>query len=153
MLARARQSGREGERMTLSTAVVRHYLKNFEFEKLFIEELGWDYHTGTIDVQVDGQTYTMRGLAEKRGVQIFACQSDGSGNLPDYRMRQKIDKQVTKSAYGFCVAAKNHSCGHRTERRDVQRRRALCLRVKPQSGQPVCHRRAKTRRNQADSPG
>jgi hypothetical protein len=89
--------------MTLSVPRARHYLKNFEMKKLFIEELGWDHYTGTLDVQVDGQTYTLEGFAEKRGVQIFQCQPDSAGRFPDYNTRQKIEKQVTKSAYEHLI--------------------------------------------------
>ena len=52
--------------MTLSVARVRHYLQQWELEKLFIEELGWDRHSGQVAVQADGQTYTLRAFAEKR---------------------------------------------------------------------------------------
>jgi Eco57I restriction-modification methylase len=85
--------------MTFSVPRVRHYLREFALEKLFIEELGWDRHSGRLTVQVDGYTYTLHALAEKRGVQIFQCQPDARGNIPDYTSRRKIEKQVTKSAY------------------------------------------------------
>ncbi len=29
----------------------RQYLKDFDFEPLFIEELGWDYHTQTPNIR------------------------------------------------------------------------------------------------------
>jgi hypothetical protein len=89
--------------MTLSVPRARHYLKNFEMKKLFIEELGWDHYTGTLDVQVDGKTYTLEGFAEKRGVQIFQCQPGSAGTFPDYNTRRKIEKQVTKSAYEHLI--------------------------------------------------
>ena len=88
---------------TLSTGVVRHYLKNGELDKLFIEELGWDRHGGALEIPVDGQTYELRGFAEKRGVQIFECQPNGEGEIPDYQTRRKIEKQVTKSAYEHLI--------------------------------------------------
>jgi hypothetical protein len=88
--------------MTLSAPRVRHYLDHFELAKLFIEQ-GWDRYTGKLNVQVDGQTYTLQGCAEKRGVHIFQCQADGAGRLPDYNTRRKIEKQVTKSAYEHLI--------------------------------------------------
>ncbi|HEV8711950.1 MAG TPA: DNA methyltransferase [Candidatus Binatia bacterium] len=54
-------------------------------------------------MQVDGQTYPLRAFAEKRGVQIFLCQPDGTGQIPDRNTRQKIEKQVTKSAYEHLI--------------------------------------------------
>ena len=83
--------------MTLTTPRVRHYLQTFNLEKLFIEELGWDRYISQLLVQVNGQTYTLRALAEKRGVQIFEYQPDGDGKIPDYDTRRKIEKQVTRS--------------------------------------------------------
>ncbi|HXH13702.1 MAG TPA: DNA methyltransferase [Alphaproteobacteria bacterium] len=89
--------------MTLSVPRVRHYLREFALEKLFIEELGWDRHSAALTVQVDGQAYTLNALAEKRGVQIFQCQPDARGNIPDYASRRKIETQVAKSAYEHLI--------------------------------------------------
>jgi hypothetical protein len=85
--------------MTFSVPRVRHYLREFTLEKLFVEELGWDRSSGRLTVQVDGHTYALHALAEKRGVQIFQCQPDAQGTIPDYAGRRKIEKQVTKLAY------------------------------------------------------
>ena len=52
--------------MKLSVARVRHYLKEFQLEKLFIEELGWDRYRGSLEVSFDGRTYKLRAFAEKR---------------------------------------------------------------------------------------
>jgi hypothetical protein len=89
--------------MTLSAAVVRHYLKEFELEKLFVEELGWDRHNATLEVTVDGETYTLSSFAEKRGAQIFQCQADGQEKIPEHSIRRKIERQVTKSAYEHVI--------------------------------------------------
>jgi len=89
--------------MTLSIARVRHYLREFMLEKLFIDELGWDRHAAQLSVQMDGQTYTLNTMAEKRGVQVFQCQPDVQGNIPDYASRRKIDKQVAKSAFEHLI--------------------------------------------------
>ena len=89
--------------MMLSVPRVRHCLKEFELEELFIEELGWDRHSGQLSVEVDDQTYTLRVFAEKKGVQIFECRSDVEGKIPDYAIRRKIEKQVAKSAYEHLI--------------------------------------------------
>ena len=72
-------------------------------DKLFIEELGWDHHSAQLTVEVDGHTYTLSAMAEKRGVQIFQCQRDAVGSIPDYATRRKIETQVTKSAYEHLI--------------------------------------------------
>ncbi|MEW6665282.1 MAG: DNA methyltransferase [Thermodesulfobacteriota bacterium] len=89
--------------MTLSVARLRHYLHDFQLEKLFVEELGWDRHSGQVTVSVDGRSYLLRGLAQKRGVQIFLCEPDGDGRMPEHGTRRKIEKQVTKSAYEHLI--------------------------------------------------
>src|SRR5271169_3136751 len=85
--------------MAFSIARVRHYLRQFDLEKLFIEELGWDRYSASLSVQVDGRSYPLRAIAEKRGVQILMCEAGGEIGIPDYATRRKIEKQVTKTAY------------------------------------------------------
>ncbi len=89
--------------MTLSVSRIQHYLKSFKLEKLFIEELGWDHHSGKLPIEVDGTSFTLSAIAEKRGVQIFTCSQDVGGKIPDYATRRKIEKQVTKSAYEHLI--------------------------------------------------
>ncbi|MBW2539960.1 MAG: SAM-dependent methyltransferase, partial [Deltaproteobacteria bacterium] len=89
--------------MTLSVSRIQHYLKSFKLEKMFIEELGWDRHFGKLLIEVDGISYTLSAVAEKRGVQIFTCSPNADGNIPDYPTRRKIEKQVTKSAYEHLI--------------------------------------------------
>ncbi len=89
--------------MRIALPRVRQYLQSFELEKLFIEELGWDRHGGTLEVKIDADSYPLRGIAQKRGVQIFQCPPSSTGEIPDYKTRLKIEKQVTKSAYEHLV--------------------------------------------------
>lgn len=89
--------------MRLNAPRIREYLKTFALQELFIEELGWDRHSAHLSVQVDGQTYILNAFAEKRGVQIFECEPNADGNIPDYGTRRKIESQVTKSAYEHLI--------------------------------------------------
>lgn len=89
--------------MTLATDSVRNRLKNSELEMLFIEELGWDRHAGSLEVLVEADTYALDAIAQKRGVQIFTCEANHDGTIPEYKLRQKIEKQVTKSAYEHLI--------------------------------------------------
>ena len=89
--------------MTLSVSRIQHYLKSFKLEKLFIEELGWNRHSGKLSIEMDGIAYTLSAVAEKRGVQIFSCLQDVGGKIPDYATRRRIEKQVTKSAYEHLI--------------------------------------------------
>ena len=84
--------------MTLDTAKVRKYLKTFDFEPLFIEELGWDRYAASVEVTTNDEHYQLRGLAEKRGVQVFECQAAATGEMPDFKTQRKIETQLRRSA-------------------------------------------------------
>lgn len=78
-------------------------LETFSFEPLFIEQLGWDRHGGTIFVTVDGTNWTLNGVAQKRGVQVLECRAPGGDAVPEYNIRKKIEKQVTKQAFEHLI--------------------------------------------------
>lgn len=75
---------------------VRGYLKRFDFETLFIEELGWDYHEQPLQLSIDGKAYTLSAIAQKRNMVVYGCGSDSEGKIPKYATRRKIDQEVTK---------------------------------------------------------
>ena len=71
-------------------------LQTFCFEPLF-NEIGWDrpVHLLLYTVDVDGQRFSLKVVAHKRGVQILHCQPGTDGQIPPYALRQKIDRKVT----------------------------------------------------------
>ena len=86
--------------MQINLRETRQYLRESEFEDLFIDELGWDNHTDTLHVTVDETDYTLTAIAEKRGMVVFECPTpEVDGSLPDYATRRKIQKQVAKSSH------------------------------------------------------
>ena len=89
--------------MTFSTPRVRHYLQSFKLEKLFIEELGWDRHTQTIDIAIDQGTFTLSAVAQKKGVVIFLCTPDCKGQVPVYSDRRKIETRLAKQVYEHLI--------------------------------------------------
>ena len=63
--------------MQINLRETRQYLKESEFETLFIEELGWDYHrTQPLNITVDETEYQLTAIAEKRGMAVFECSAD-----------------------------------------------------------------------------
>ncbi len=78
--------------MKIDLARVRGLLKGFDFKNLFREQLGWDNYTSQLDIPVDGATYRLTAIAEKRGFVAYV-----SNAIPDRAIRLKIDRQVTKS--------------------------------------------------------
>jgi len=81
----------------------RKCLKEFDLRTLFIEEMGWDHHVSSLEVFVDSFTYTLRTVAQKRGMIVFLCSPADDGPIPDYSVRRKIEKQVAKSVHEHLI--------------------------------------------------
>ena len=91
----------------LNLRETRQYLKESEFEDLFIEELGWDRHTQTLNTTVDETEYTITAIAEKRGMVIFHCSATDEGHIPERKTREKIQRQVAKSSHENLIVYTN----------------------------------------------
>jgi len=70
------------------------YIKNFDFEDLFIE-LGWDHFNKEILLQSDDQKYKFQGIVEKRGFTIFQCIPNNGARFPNASDRDKLDRRLT----------------------------------------------------------
>ncbi len=92
--------------MKIDIPKVRKCLKAFDFPTLFREQLGWDKHNGKLEIPIDGSTYTLSGVAQKRGFAAFTCDT-----IPDRATRLKIDNQVTKSAREHFVIYTDQKAG------------------------------------------
>ncbi len=82
---------------------LRQCLQDFDFRTLFIQELGWDKHTARLPVLVDGKTYHLLTIAEKRGFQVFVCPVTDDGSVPDHLTRGKIERKVAKFAHEHII--------------------------------------------------
>ncbi|MCC6443873.1 MAG: hypothetical protein IT210_10520 [Armatimonadetes bacterium] len=125
----------------LNVERTRQYLKDFDFRSLFIEELGWDHHTLTFPVNADGQTYTLKGIAEKRGVHIFECSPDAEGGIPTYSLRQQIERQAAKTAYEHLIIFT-----------DADRTRQIWQWVSKEPSKPLAYREHTYYRGQSGLP-
>ncbi len=86
--------------MQIDFEQTREYLKEFKFEDLFIEELGWDNPPETLNVTIDETEYVLTAIAHKRGMVVYECpQTTSQENIPVYATRRKIQKQVAKSTH------------------------------------------------------
>lgn len=85
--------------MTIAAARFQKLLNEFKLEQLF-NEFGWD-HTNLKpqEIQVSGETFTLSAIAQKRGVAVFRCSPDGSGNIPPRPTLLKIEKEALKLAH------------------------------------------------------
>jgi hypothetical protein len=73
------------------TPSMRKHLQGFDFESLFIEELGWDTHRERLVIPVDDESYTLNAVAEKRGMVVLRCQS-----IPEPARRRYLEREVSK---------------------------------------------------------
>lgn len=92
--------------MKIDIAAARKCLKSFDFNTLFREQLGWDKHNAHLDIPIDGTTYRLNAVAEKRGFTAYVCPS-----IPDRATRLKIDHQVTKASREHFVVYSDQAAG------------------------------------------
>ena len=89
--------------MQLNLNQTRNYLRESDFETLMIEELGWEYHTQSLTVTVDGTEYALSAIAEKRGMVVFLCAATENAPLPNYATRRKIQRHVAEAVHEHVI--------------------------------------------------
>ncbi len=90
--------------MNIDVDHLRKQLHAFDFRRMFINELGWDRATNQdTTIQVDGQGYCLRAVAQKRGLVVFHCPTPAGLTLPDYATRRKIDARVRKTFHEHLI--------------------------------------------------
>ncbi len=115
--------------MQINLPEIRQYLRASAFESIFIEELGWDYHTQVLSVTVDETDYQLTAIAQKRGLVVFQSTASLDGQIPDYTTRRKIQKQVAKSVHEHFIIYT-----------DAQRKTQVWQWVKHEAGKPTASR-------------
>lgn len=83
--------------MNFNAENARKLLADFDFAKLFIEELGWDRHSANLTVPIAGVDFPVRAVAEKRGMAVWVCEAPAGQKIPDRATRRKIETQVAKT--------------------------------------------------------
>jgi hypothetical protein len=92
--------------MKFQSKPVRKCLKSFDFETLFREYLGWDRHNASLAIPINGTTWQLTAVAQKKSFTAYVCPS-----IPDRATRLKIDHQVTKSAREHFVIYADQEAG------------------------------------------
>jgi len=79
--------------MPLNRQRAQKYLQKFDFESLFIEELGWDtVDRVTLPFEMDGNSFEVVSIAQKRGFIVYQCLTP---EIPARPIRVKLDRQLT----------------------------------------------------------
>ena len=82
--------------MTIDASRFQRLLSDFKLGQLF-NELGWDHaNLHPQEISVNNDTYTLSAIAQKRGVAVLLCSSDGKGNIPSRPILLKVEKEATK---------------------------------------------------------
>jgi hypothetical protein len=81
--------------MNFNAANARTLSERFDFQKLFVEELGWDHHSAALQVDIGDKSFALKAVAEKRGAVAWVCHIPDGGPIPERPLRQKIDRQVS----------------------------------------------------------
>jgi hypothetical protein len=89
--------------MPLDVTRTRQHLSRFDFKTLFLEELGWDSHTASLDIVIDSLAFTLTAIAQKRGMVAFICPPNGPLGIPEYPTRRKIERQIAKSVHEHLI--------------------------------------------------
>ena len=105
---------------------IQQQLRDFNFKALFVDELGWDIlGEHPLAIPIEGVTYVLRPLVEKRGVKVFVCDPDAEGKIPTDGSLRKIEREVTRHAYEHFIiyvdAAREHQVWQWVKREEGKR--------------------------------
>ena len=87
--------------MAFNAEQVKQAVRDFDFDRLFLEELGWDNPPGwTVPVEVDDRVYELVPVAEKAGMVAYVHRA---GRIPRRATRMKIERKLAKVAYEHLI--------------------------------------------------
>jgi hypothetical protein len=76
----------------------RQCLKEFDFRRLFLDQLGWDKHASELEKVLDGRAYRFQAVSEKRGVVVLV-----SDSIPEYSARVRLDRLIAKDHFEHLI--------------------------------------------------
>ncbi|WP_341735923.1 hypothetical protein [Microcoleus sp. CAWBG640] len=73
----------------------RQLLQDFEFNKLFVQKLGWDNPSShkTVPLEIEGETYSRKAISQLNKVVVYEIIS-ASGNIPNSAQRLTIYREI-----------------------------------------------------------
>jgi len=90
--------------MNIDTKRVRECLRRFDFNSLFVEELGWNIcKNRPANIEVDEQAFRLTPFAEQGGMVIYLGESIEDGNIPPSNMRRIIETKITKETHEHMI--------------------------------------------------
>ena len=92
--------------MAVNRNSVRRLLESNQFQDLFIEELGWDECSTVVPVEINGVSFELEPVAQKRGFVALCCKT-----VPDSSVRAKIESRVSKDHLEHIIIFSDESRG------------------------------------------
>lgn len=124
--------------MPPDVAQFRRHLQAFDFSRLLVEELGWNFCSERpTSIQAESGGYELRPVAEKAGFVVYVCGPDPEGRVPLYPIRRKIERQAAKTHYEHLIIFV-----------DAAQTRQLWQWVKREGGKPAACREYEFRKGQ-----
>ncbi len=93
-------------------AAIGRYLREQDYQGLFLEELGWDrYAAGPMALRVGEQTWALRGVAQKRGLAVLVAPPGPDGKVADAATRRRIEREVAKLIHEHLIVFEGKTGG------------------------------------------
>lgn len=93
--------------MSIDGARFQQLLSEASFSQLF-NELGWDNaNTRPFEVTVGDQEFSLRSVAQKRGVSVLVCSPNRDGVIPERPILLKIEKEAAKISHEHLLIFEN----------------------------------------------
>ena len=93
--------------MAFRSQQVRQAIQDFDFPRLFIEELSWDNPPlWSVPVEVDGRPYRLDPVAYKAGMVAYVHRS---ARIPVRPLRMKIERKLAKAVYEHLIVFVDHA--------------------------------------------
>jgi len=77
------------------TLSLQECIKQHRFRELFVEDLGWDNSSSSLEMVVDEQSIKLESVAEKRGLRVFACRLHRT-SLANRGLLRRVQKQLIR---------------------------------------------------------
>ena len=130
--------------MNTISATTRQMIRDYQFSKLFIEELGWNRYSGEHYITANDDEFLISAIAEKAGFVVYTCTLD-TGEIPDHATRRRIEREVRKLVHEHLIifhdSAKTHQIWQwirrETGKPEASREHSLSI---SQTGEALCQR-------------
>jgi hypothetical protein len=90
--------------MSLDSQNIREMLESCFFLSLFVEELGWDNHSGILPISIGSRQLKVRAVAQKHGCTIYHLGDIDEDALSTYPLRRGVATEVAKISDDFLIA-------------------------------------------------